>query len=158
VKVLSVIAAVALIAGCNSYRVVQTNVFSDEEGRVISVDYGRAEQDHVGKFISPVTGEEMDFKSKLLVKVVLYDGDSYKAWQCMNFMRSGTMYKTDNEEYMFLAGGFTCNVYRRDDAGRYVEIYRGVICDSPNPEEGQGEDKWRIIKPQKKEFRNGTAR
>jgi hypothetical protein len=67
------------------------------------------------------------------------------------------MYKTDNGEYMFLAGGFSCVVYRRDDEGRYAEIYRGVICDSPEDAE-RGEDKWRMVKPQKRGFRSGTAR
>lgn len=156
-RALSAISALLLFAGCNSYRVVQTNIFSDEDGRIVSVDYARAEKDHVNTFVSPVTGKEMEFRSKLLVKAVLFDGESFKAWQCMNFMRNGTMYKTDNDEYMFLAGGFSCTVYRRGDDGRYAEIYRGVICDSPE-DAGRGEDKWRIVKPQKRGFRSGTAR
>jgi hypothetical protein len=156
-KFFPIAAAIMLAAGCNSYRIVQTNVFSDEDGRIVSVDYARAEKDHVNTFVSPITGKEMEFKSKLLVKAVLFDGESFKAWQCMNFMRNGTMYKTDNEEYMFLAGGFSCVVYKREEDGRYLEIYRGVLCDSPEQEK-QNDDKWRIVKPQKRGFRSGTAR
>ena len=70
-RVLSAISALLLFAGCNSYRVVQTNIFSDEDGRIVSVDYARAEKDHVNTFVSPVTGKEMEFRSKLLVKAVL---------------------------------------------------------------------------------------
>ena len=156
-KLSSIAAAFLLAAGCNSYRIVQTNVFSDEDGRIVSVDYARAENDHVNTFVSPVTGKEMEFKSKLLIKAVLFDGDSFKAWQCMNFMRSGTMYKTDDEEYMFLASGFSCVAYKREEDGRYAEIYRGVLCDSPE-QDNQQDDKWRIVKPQKRGFRSGTAR
>ena len=56
-RLFSTAAAVLLAAGCNSYRVMQTNVFSDEDGRIVSVDYVRAEKDHVNTFLSPVTGE-----------------------------------------------------------------------------------------------------
>jgi hypothetical protein len=100
----------------------------------------------------------MEFRSKLLVNVVLPDGDGFTAWQCMNFMRNGTMYKTDNEKYMFLAGGFSCIVYARESDGSYSEMYRGVLCESPDGAAERGEDKWRMVKPQKREFRNGTAR
>lgn len=151
-------AAVLLAAGCASRRIVQTNVFSDEDGRLVRVDYGRSERDHVNTFISPVTGEELEFKSKLLVEVSLYDGESFTAWQCMNFMRSGTMYKTDDEEYMLLAAGFSCVIYARDDEGRYAEVYRGVLCDSPELPTDAKDDKWRLVKPQKRGFRSGTAR
>lgn len=157
-RLAAVFALIALFAGCNSYRIVQKNVFSDDLGRIVSVDYARAEHEHNSKFTSPVTGKEIDFKSRLLVNVELYDGEKFKAWQCMNFSRNGTMYKTDNQEYMFLAGGFTCNIYKLVDDGLYDEIYRGVICDSPAPAEEQEQDKWRLVKPQKKGFRNGTAR
>ena len=156
-KPAAVLLAVLALAGCNSYRIVQTNVFSDEDGRIVSVDYGRAERDHVNTFVSPVTGDEMEFKSRLLVDVTLFDGRDFTAWQCMNFLSSGTMYKTDNGKYMLLAAGFSCVVYSREDDGRYAEIYRGVICDSPGDGK-RGEDKWRMVKPQKRGFRSGTAR
>ena len=155
-RILAIVAALLSVAGCNSYRVVQTNVFSDEDGRIVSVDYARAEKDHANTFVSPVTNKEMEFKSKLLVKVVLPDGDGFTAWQCMNFSRNGTMYKTDNGKYMFLAGGFSCIVYSRVNESDYTEIYRGVLCESP--EAAKGDDKWRMVKPQKKGFRNGTSR
>jgi hypothetical protein len=158
VRIAAVLSAVLLAAGCSSYRIVQTNIFSDEDGRVVSVDYGRGEEEHVNVFTSPVTGREMEFKSRLLVKVELFDGRRFMAWRCMNFSRAGTMYKSDNEKFMFLAGGFSCIVYERDGDGRYAEIYRGVICDTPESEDGAEEDKWRMVKPQKRGMRSGSAR
>ena len=69
-----------LLAGCQSYDIVQTNVFADDDGNVISVDYGRSETDHVNTFRAPTNGKEMEFKSKLMVKVTLPNGDRFKAW------------------------------------------------------------------------------
>jgi len=123
--------ATALLQGCQSYEIVQTNVFADDDGNVITVDYGRSETDHVNTFRAPTNGKTMEFTSKLMVKVTLPDGDTFKAWRCMNLLApSGTMYKTDNEKWMLLANGFTSTVYRNDDKdeGRYREVFRGVLC------------------------------
>ena len=146
---LRILAAAALLVamqGCQSYTIVQANVFSDDNGEVVSVEYGRSEKDHINTFISPVNGEEMEFKSKLLVKVVMSGGESFKAWQCMNFLSSGTMYKTDDGEWMFLATGFTCMIFRQqeDDETKYREVYRGVLCESPKVET-EKDDKWRTL-------------
>lgn len=123
----------AAVCGCHSYDIVQTNVFSDEDGNLVTVDYGRAEREHVNTFISPMTGKEMEFKSKLVVRVTLPDGEKYTAWQCMNFLRGGTMYKSDNEKWMFHASGLSCAVFRQteEDLTKYREIYRGILCNSP---------------------------
>ena len=146
-SVLAISAALILLSGCLSYDIVQTNMFSDEDGNIVQVDYGHSERDHVHVFRSPVNGQEMEFKSKLLVRVHLPDGDAFKAWQCMNFVNMGTMYKTDDAEWMFLANGFTCIVYAQDenDPIRYNEVYKGVICDAPKTKV-KTNDKWRTMK------------
>ena len=141
--------AVALLlqVGCQSYEIVQRNVFADDDGNVVVVDYGRSESDHVNTFVSPVTGKEMDFKSKLVVKVRLPDGDTFKAWQCMNFLSKGTMYQTDNGEWKLLANGFSCVIYHRTGEPpprEYLEVFRGVICDTPEREVKKN-DKWRDV-------------
>jgi len=56
------------LLGCQSYTIVQRNVFADDDGNVVSVEYGRSESDHVNTFIAPATGKEMEFKSKLMVR------------------------------------------------------------------------------------------
>ncbi len=136
--------------GCQSYTIVQRNMFSDDRGDIVSVEYGRSETDHVNTFRSPVTGEKMDFKSKLVVKAVLPDGDGFKAWQCMNMLPYGTMYKTDNEEWMLLANGFTCVVYHQteEDETKYLEVYRGVLCDIDKDVKVKKNEKWKeVLKP-----------
>ena len=123
------------LAGCHSYDIVQSNIFSNDDGFAVRVDYGRSAKDHVNTFTSPVTGEEMTFKSRLVVEVTLPDGQSFVAWQGMNFLSSGTLYQTEDKSYLTLVHGFTCRVYAHDpspaDPGRYREIYSGVLCDSP---------------------------
>ena len=136
--------AALLLQGCQSYEIVQTNVFANDDGQVVTVDYGRSEKDHVNTFKAPTNGKIMEFKSKLMVRVTLPDGDSFKAWQCMNFLSMGTLYKTDNEEWMLLANGFTSLVYQRDekDETRYREVFRGVLCDVAD-RETKKDERWK---------------
>lgn len=140
----------ATLSGCLSYTIVQRNVFADDDGNIVSVEYGRSERDHVNTFVSPVTGKEMEFKSKLMVIAHLPDGDSFKAWQSMNFLPRGTMYKSDNEKWQLLANGFSCIIYYNDDgkSGEYREIYRGVLCDIDSNTKVEKNDKWKdVVKP-----------
>ena len=141
------VACLAAVSGCQSYEVVQRNVFSDEDGNLVTVDYGRSERDHVNTVVAPLTGKEMEFKSKLVVRVELPDGDTFTAWQCMNFLRRGTMYRTDNEKWMLLANGFSCVVYLREDgdSGDYREVYRGVLCDTPDIGKGKKDSRWKTV-------------
>ena len=147
----SFVASVVLgltMAGCQSYDIVQSNIFANDDGDAVRIDYGRSGSDHVNTFVNPATGEEMDFKSRLVVKVRLPDGESFTAWQCMNFLASGTMYRTDDEDWLVLVNGFTCMVYAKDpvpeDPGRYREVYRGILCESPKSE-FKPNPKWRKL-------------
>ena len=137
-----------LFGGCQSYDIVQRNIFVDEDGNVVTVDYGRSDKEHVNYFISPMTKKEMEFKSKLVLRVQLPDGSKETAWQCMNFLGSGTMYKTDNEEWMFLANGFVFTVFKQHPKveDQYEIFFRGVLCDSPNIGVKKDE-RWKTVKP-----------
>ena len=142
------LSAAFLLTGCQSYTIVQRNFFADDDGNVVAVDYGRSESEHVNTFRSPVTGEEMDFRSKLVVEAELPDGDSFTAWQCMNFLPYGTMYRTDDDEWMLLANGFSCTIYRRTDEPPprdYLEVYRGVMCDIDKSVKVKKNEKWRDV-------------
>ena len=140
-------AAVLLAAGCQSYTIVQRNVFADDDGNVVSVEYGRSETYHVNTFKSPVNGEEMEFKSKLMVRAALPDGDSFKAWQSMNFLPYGTMYKSDSDEWMLLMNGFSCTIYHQTEEveTRYLEVYRGVLCDIDKSVKVEKNEKWKDV-------------
>ena len=142
------------LTGCQSYRIVQKNVFSDEDGHLVTVSYGVSEREHVNTFVSPMTGQEMDFKSKLVVEVDLPGGDSFTAWQCMNFQPRGTMYKTDNDRWQILVNGFTCIVYRQSERDQlaYQPVYRGILCDTPRVEVKK-DDRWKPVVNQGREYR-----
>ena len=148
----SLVATVVLglaLSGCQSYDIVQSNIFSNDDGYAVRIDYGRSGSDHVNTFENPATGKETEFRSRLVVKVHLPDGDVFTAWQCMNFLRSGTMYKTDDGAWLVLVNGFTCMVYAADptaqDPGRYREVYRGILCESPKSDY-RPNPKWRKLK------------
>ena len=142
----SVSFGLALLLGCASYTFVQANVFADDDGRLVEVEYWRADKDHVNTFLSPVNGKEMEFRSRLVVRVLLPDGNRIVAWQCMNFLRQGTMYETDNHRWKVLVNGFSTLLFQREPDGRYREVYRGVLCDSRTTPAGMNKDeRWRTL-------------
>ena len=146
-----------ILSGCQSYQIVQRNVFADDDGRVIVVDYGRSDSDHYNSFVSPVTGKEMDFRSRLMVKVRLPDGDTIKAWQCMNFLPRGTLYMTDDEEWKVLADGFSFTIYHQTDEKPprdYLEVFRGVICDTPEMEVKKKDERWYDVLQNAREYKH----
>ncbi|MBO5751040.1 MAG: hypothetical protein J6R80_01390 [Kiritimatiellae bacterium] len=155
-KISCIACLLAFAAGCQSYEIVQRNIFSDEDGNIVSVDYGRSDTDHVNTFVAPLTGKEMEFRSKLMVRAELPDGEKFTAWQCMNFLRRGTMYKTDNERWMLLANGFSCSVFRKDEEsdGGYLEVYRGVLCDTPDiGRKSSDASKWKTLPPGGRQYK-----
>ena len=141
---------VFLLSGCASYEIAQTNIFADEDGAVVRIDYGHSEVDHYNTFINPKTGKEMDFHSKLVIEVTLPNGEDFTAWQCMNFSGSGTMYKTDDERWLVHLKGFSCEIGRqtRQDRTLYQQVYGGIICETPKAEDEikAGNSKWKTLK------------
>lgn len=142
----AVIGVSSLLLGCQSYDIVQTNVFSDDDGNVVTVDYGRSDEDHVNTFVNPATGETMEFSSKLVVDVTLPNGKDFTAWQCMNFTGGGTMYKTDNEEWMIRVNGVSSIIFQRTEKNppRYHLVYKGTLCASPKVDY-EPNSKWRTL-------------
>ena len=130
----SVISAIAalLLAGCATFHQTQVVKFVDDDGQFVTVTYGYGEEDHVTQWVSPVNGKKVELKSKLRVKVDIDGGPKYTAYQCMNTLGSGTMYKTDNNRWMFLANGFTCAAFEWDEKQQdYRYIFQGVLCQTP---------------------------
>ncbi len=124
----------AALAGCVSFTPQQTSLFTDENGNLVSVDYGQTKKDRESKFIAP-NGQELTMKSKLAVRVTLPDGENFYGWECMNPLRSGTMYRSSNEEWMYHANGISCRVFHKDvnPDGKedYLVVFEGIICEGP---------------------------
>ena len=129
--------AAVVLGGCASFHQTQAVKFVDDDGRFLEVVYGYGDKDHVTTWVSPVNGNEIELRSKLRVKVSLEDGPSFMAFQCMYMLSSGTMYKTDNDRWLFLANGFTCAMFEFDGAADdYRTVFQGVLCQPPANEGG----------------------
>ena len=135
IKISHLLAAVfslLFLSGCNCFNWKQTLRFINEDGEIIVVDYGVGDSEHVTKFNAPKTGRPLEFKSKNRVIVTLTDGKSFDGYECVNELRSGAMYQSDDEEWYYHANGFTCTVYRRVGKTRdYAPVFTGVVCQSP---------------------------
>lgn len=177
-KILSVTASALLfaLAGCHSYRIVQLCMFSDDDGNVVQISYGKSDTYHVNTFKSPSSGKEMEFKSKLMVKVEvpeitrvfkdgktkdgkpkrtvksLCDDETFVAWQCMNKFPVGTMYKTDDEKWMVFVNGQACIVYLREKEDLYLEVFRGFVYNLPEMKKGSEGGNIRDLPRQDKKF------
>lgn len=123
-------ALVAALCGCNTVTVSQTNVFQDEDGFSLRVEYGSLKRAHTTHFVSP-NGRQQDFESHLTVSVELPDGTDFRGYQCLNPLPQGTMYESGNREYLYYAGGFSCRVYQRGENGEYYTIFEGQLARIP---------------------------
>ena len=124
----------ALFAGCTSFSPQQSSMFTDSDGNIVAVEYGRSKSDHKSNFTAP-NGKVVEMKSKLGVRVTLPDGESFLAWECMNVLPSGTMYRSDNEKWMYHANGISCRVFEKAQNANgeddYLEVFEGIICEGP---------------------------
>ena len=146
IRAFAAAAALVAAAGCASYEIVQSNIFSDDDGNIVSVSYGRSASPQTSTFVNPATGKETEFKSNLVVEVTLPDGESFTAWQCMNFMRQGTMYGADGGKWRILVNGFSCVVYVRRGDGGYDAVYHGILCETAGDGPKKKDNRWRTMK------------
>lgn len=129
-RILAFAALMTALAGCNSFKVMQTNSFIDEDGNLITVKYGQLAKDHKTQFVSPVNGKTLDMSSKLAVDVTLPDGGTFMGYQCMNMLRTGTMYKSSNAKWLFHANGTSCSVYLINEQGDdYLLVFNGILSE-----------------------------
>ena len=133
-KIFALLFSLVLFAGCTTFTPLQSSMFTDEDGNIVVVDYGRDQKEHESKFYAP-NGREMTMRSKLKVRVTLPDGYTFIAWECMNPLATGTMYRSNNEKWMFHANGISCRAFRQtDDKRDYLVIFEGIICEGPKKE------------------------
>jgi len=128
----------SLLVGCSSFHLGQTMLFLDDNGNVIKVDYMRSDKPYVSQIKSPFNGETVDFSSKLLVEVTMPDGYSFEAWQTLNTLPSGTMYKSKDSRWLYHARGITSSVYEQTiDKSDYKLVYEGVMCSGGDMKKGR---------------------
>jgi len=123
-------ALLAIAAGCQSYTIMQQNVFVDDDGNVLTVRYGHLESERTTTVRNPLTRKDVEMSSRLAVSLTLPEpnGSELMAYQCMNFLPSGTMYGTDDGKWLFLANGITSAVYLiNEDKTDYVLVFSGIM-------------------------------
>ena len=121
----------AAVLGCTSLERSHTMLFVDDNGNVIKVDYERSVKEYVSKVTSPFSGKEIDFRTKLRVGVTMPDGYRFAAWETLNILGSGTLYKSPNERWLYHARGITSSIYEQTiDKSDYKLVYEGVTCSS----------------------------
>lgn len=126
--------AVAL-GGCASFTPTHSNVFMNEDGFVVGVQNGTRSSEHVFKVISPGNGKEVEFSSSLMVKVTLPDGERITCYQTLNTLPIGTMYMTDDKEWIYLTNGLMCRVYEMTaDRSDYILVFEGNLAKGENKE------------------------
>lgn len=129
-KRISAILLFAALAGCVSFQAKQTDMFTDEQGNIVTVTYGELKKKVRTTFVSPNTKKPYNMTTALAVEVSLPDGSSFSARQCYNPLPSGTMYISGNDKWLFRAMGLFCTVYRWNDRlNDYAEVFSGQICE-----------------------------
>lgn len=120
----------SLLAGCASFTPTHTNVFLNEEGFVVGVENGTRSKDHVFKVVSPGNGKEVEFASSLMVRVTLPDGDRIVCYQTLNDkFPIGTMYMTDDKEWIYITNGLMCRIYEMTaDRRDYLLVFEGNLA------------------------------
>lgn len=121
-----------LLSGCNSFETTFRNSFIDEEGNVVYVESGRLEKDHVFQVASPGNGKMVDYRSKEAVKVTLPDGKRFTAYQTLNTIPIGNMFKSDDEELIYVTNGLMCRIYAMlIDRSDYLLVFEGNLTKGP---------------------------
>lgn len=133
-------ALAAFLSGCNTFTLTQTNAFVDDDGNVLTVRYGRLEKERSTTVINPMTGKNIDMKSRLAVSLTLPkpNGSEVMAYQCMNLLPSGTMYSSSDGKWLFHANGVASAVYLANkEKTDYILVFSGVMADGPKREDAK---------------------
>jgi len=124
-----------LLSGCVSFERTFSNSFIDDEGNVVSVIHGRLSEDHVTQIVSPGNGKLVDYKSKEAVKITLPAGQEFTAYQTLNTLRIGNMYKTDDDDIIYVTNGLMCRIYAMlEDGSDHLLIFEGNLTKTPEAE------------------------
>ena len=122
------LAAALLAAGCTSFEPTFANSFMDDEGNVVHVQNGRLSDDHVFKVVSPGNGKIVDYKSKEAVKLTLPGGERFVAYQTLNTIPIGNMYKTDDNGIIYVTNGLMCRIYALlEDGSDHLLVFEGNL-------------------------------
>lgn len=117
-----------LLSGCVSFEKTFSNSFIDDDGNVVSIVSGRLSEDHVFQVVSPGNGKLVDYKSKEAVKITLPDGQEFTAYQTLNTIPIGNMYKTEDGGIIYVTNGLMCRIYAMlEDGSDHLLVFEGNL-------------------------------
>ena len=137
---ISTLAAIAaLLAGCASFRPLQSDYFLDGEGNVMKVEYGEASKPYTYKMVSPMNGVEVECSDTKLVRITLPEpsDETLLCYICQNESPKGTMYATKDGKWKFLTIGIASRLYLWYPEERdYLLVFEGNLSPSAGEEGG----------------------
>ena len=138
---LAALAALALAAGCASFRSTQKDAFVDDDGNILVVEYGSLSRSYAYKLVSPINGAEVECTDNRAVRVTLPDetgapnGETMTLRICQNDSPKGTTYATKDGKWKYWTIGYMSRLYLWYPAeGEYIFVFGGKS--SPSVLEG----------------------
>jgi len=121
-------AAIAVLQGCATFRRAHADAFVDDNGRVLTVEFGTRSRPYTYHIVSPMNGNKLECRDDKMVKIALPGGERYTCYICQNSIPKGTMYSTEDGDIKFLTIGLESRVYRNvPERNDYIEIFAGRL-------------------------------
>lgn len=140
-KIASAVVFAALLSGCASFRVQQTDYFIDDDGNVMMVEYGESSRPYTYKMVSPMNGVEVECKDTKLVRVKLPEpsDETLLCYICQNESPKGTMYATRDNKWKYLTIGIASRLYLwYPEENDYLLVFEGNLSPSAAEDAGGG--------------------
>ncbi|MCR5414284.1 MAG: hypothetical protein K6F50_06105 [Kiritimatiellae bacterium] len=140
-RVLSMLAAAALLSGCSTFRLVQEDMFVDGDGLVLTARYGELSRPYTYEIVSPVNGAVLECTDRSVVELVLPEpsGEEIMCYICQKIAGKGTMYMTRDRKWKYWTIGTMSRLYLINEAGDdYLLVFEGRFFQSGDDEKGSG--------------------
>ncbi len=127
--------ALALAAGCTTFREQQVDAYVDDDGRVLVVRFGELSRSYTYEMVSPANGAVIEGRDRRVFKLELPDNldingsysKSVTCRICQAIVRKGTMYMSVDQDWLFWTIGTKSRVYLFDEElNDYVCVFEGA--------------------------------
>ena len=126
----AVFAAAALVAGCATFKPTMKELFVDDKGNVMTVEYGDRSRKYEYEMVSPMNGVVVKSTATKMVRVTTPEPENevLDFYLCQNVSPKGTMYSTRNEKWKFLTIGTASQLYLwSPDENDYLLVFEGEL-------------------------------
>lgn len=131
-KILVALIGLGLLAGCATFKETDVSSFVDDAGFLIRVRYGERSRPHTYEIVSPTNGKSLACESKMMVKIVLPNGEKATCYYAQNDFSYGTMYKSDDGHWKFFTTGLEAAIFEYiPEKNDYLLVFKGVAAGTP---------------------------